>query len=297
MILVVGGTGQLGGRVVRVLREQAQTVRCLVRAGTDDAELRGLGVQMARGDLAGAVGLSAACESIDTVVATASVIARRLAGARRPSINEVDQVGMSALVDAAEHAGVERFVYVSFAGADAALGTPLERAKIATERRLGASSMQTMIVRPDAFQEIHLAPLGRFDMKRGKVAVFGKGNSKRRWVSTDDAAAFVAAVALEPDPPAIIEFGGPEAVSRNEAVAIAERAIGRTIKRQHMPRPLVRLGMRVLARPNDALASVFGAGLLQDLVESRSDDTPLQERGITPRSASEFIQEQAQALT
>ena len=42
-----------------------------------------------------------------------------------------------------------------------------------------------------------------------------------RWVSTDDAAALVAAVAVEPDPPAMVEFGGPEAISRNEAIAIA----------------------------------------------------------------------------
>jgi uncharacterized protein YbjT (DUF2867 family) len=80
---------------------------------------------------------------------------------------------------AAEQACVERFVYVSFAGANAALGTPLERAKVATEQRLSASTMRTVIVRPDAFQEIHLAPLGRFDMERGKVAVYGKDGIPR----------------------------------------------------------------------------------------------------------------------
>jgi uncharacterized protein YbjT (DUF2867 family) len=294
VIFVAGGTGELGGRVVRLLREQGNAVRCLVRPGSNGDALRSEGSEVVAGDLANPATLSGACAGAETVVATATVIGRRLQGARRPSIREVDEVGMSALIDAAEAASVERFVYVSFAGADAQLGTPLERAKIATEHRLRRSSMRSVIVRPDAFQDVHLAPLGRFDIARGKVAVFGKGDTKRRWVSIDDVAALVAAVAVEPDPPAMVEFGGPEALSRNEAIAIAEQMTGRSFKRQRLPRPVTRLGMRLLARPNDALASVFGAGLLQDLVASGWDDAPLRERGIDGKSASQFIREQAQ---
>ncbi|MCW2782534.1 MAG: hypothetical protein JWR35_2983 [Marmoricola sp.] len=297
MLLVVGGTGELGGRVVRLLCEQGNDVRCLVRRDTEDAGLRALGVSVVHGDLTEPLGLAAACEGAQTVIATATVIARRLAGTRKPSIREADEVGMRSLVEEAESAGVERFVYLSFAGADAALGTPLERAKVATERLLSRSSMRSVVVRPDAFQEIHLAPLGRFDMAAGEVAVFGRGDSRRRWVSTDDVAAFVARVAVEPDPPAVIEFGGPEAISRNEAVALAEALTSRRMKVSRMPRPLVRLGIRLLNRPNDALASVFGAGLLQDLHEARWDDGPLQERGIKAKSASDYLREQARQLT
>lgn len=293
MILVVGGTGELGGRVVRLLRERGERVRCLVRPGTDDAELRGQDVDVVRGDLTDPESLPAACEGADVVVATATAIARRLAGARHPTIREVDEVGMAALVGAAEAAGVERFVYVSYAGADAGLGMPLERAKAATEQRLRTSPMRAVVVRPDAFQEIHLTPIGRFDIAQGKVAVFGTGDARRRWVSVDDVAALLAAVAVEPEPPDVVEFGGPEALSRNEAIALAERLTGRHIKVQRLPRPVARLGMRLLARPNDALASVFGTGLLQDLGESRCDDAPLTQRGITARPASQFIREQA----
>lgn len=295
MILVVGGTGLLGGRVVGLLRGRGQPVRCLVRDGTDATGLRDQGVQVVRGDLVDPASLAAACDDMDTVIATATAITRRLAGVRGPSIHEVDEVGMAALVDAAEEADVQRFVYLSFPGAEAH-GTPLGRAKVATEQRLAASRMRTVVVRPDAFQEVHLGPLGRFDLAAGKVAVFGKGDTRQRWVSADDVAALVAAVAVEPDPPAMIEFGGPEALSRNEAIAVAEQATGRTFKSQHMPRAVARIGMHILARPNDALASLFGAGLAQDLVESHWDDSPLRQRGITPRSASDFIKEQARAL-
>ena len=61
--------------------------------------------------------------------------------------------------------------------------------------------MRTVIVRPDGFQEIQLTAIGRFDLEHAKVAVIGRGDTKRRLVSTDDVAALVAAVALEPDLP------------------------------------------------------------------------------------------------
>lgn len=297
MILVVGGSGDLGGRIVRRLRDGGREVRCLVRPDTDAAPLRELGVEVVRGDLTDPTSLPAACEGAETVVASATAIARVLAGAKHPSILEADEVGMASLVEVAEAADVGRFVYVSYAGADSALGTPLERAKVATEKRLARSRMRSVVVRPDAFQEIHLAPIGRFDIQAGKVAVFGKGDTKRRWVATEDVAALVAAVVVEDDPPDIVTFGGPEAISRNEAIAIAEQATGRNIKVQRMPRAAARLGMRLLDRPHPAMATIFGTGLMQDLLEVTWDDAPLLERGITPRSASDWIKEQARAAS
>ena len=293
MILVVGGTGELGGRVVRLLRDRGEPVRCLVRPGTPTDKLEAAGVQVVRGDLTDGASLPAAVEEADTVVATATAIARRLAGAKAPSIRQVDEEGMSALVDAAAGAGVGRFVYVSYARDDDGLGTPLERAKQVVERRLRATSMRAVVVRPDAFQEIHLAPVGRFDVARGKVAVVGKGDTKRRWVATDDVAALLASLAVEADPPGLVEVGGPEALTRNEAIAVAERAAGRRIKKQRLPLGAARLLVRVLGDRQDALASVFGTGVMMDTTPARWDDAPLRQRGITPRPASDYLSAQA----
>ncbi|MCU1566211.1 MAG: NAD-dependent epimerase/dehydratase family protein [Pseudarthrobacter sp.] len=296
MILVVGATGDLGSRVTRRLRAEGQPVRCLVRAGTNDAGLRGMGAEVARGDLTEPASLGAACAGVDTVIATATAIGRRLSGASSASIREVDGKGMLSLVEAAETAGVRRFVYLSFTGVDAPVGSPLEHAKLAVEKRLGNSGMQAVIARADAFQEVHLAPMARFDMARGKAAIVGKGNTKRRWVATEDVAALLCAVALEVDPPALIEFGGPEPLTKNEAVAFAQEITHRKMKVQRMPRPVARLLMRLFKRRNDALASVFGAGLHQDLNEATWDDEPLRQRGIEPRKATDFLREQASQL-
>lgn len=295
MILIVGASGDLGGRIVRHLHDRESDLRCLVRPGTDTWPLLEMGVELVPGDLAEAASLPAACEGATTVVASATAIGRVVAGARHPNIHEVDEIGMTALVEAAEGAGVDRFVYVSYAGVDAGLGTPLERAKVTIEKRLARSTMRSVVVRPDAFQEIHLAPTGRFDIRAGKVAVFGKGETKHRWVATDDVARLTSAIVTEDDPPEIITFGGPEAISRNQAIELAEQACGKKMKVQRIPRAVARLGMRVLDRPYPAMASIFGTGLMLDLLEGTWDDAPLLERGITPRPASEWIREQARA--
>ncbi|HEY8717402.1 SDR family oxidoreductase [Pengzhenrongella sp.] len=174
-MILVGATGELGGRVVRQLLGRGAAVHCLVRPRTADGNLTALGAQIARGDLTNVASLRLACAGVDTVVSTATAITRLLTGDGGPSIREVDGVGMAALVDIAQAAGATRFVYLSYAGVDAGLGFPLERAKLATELRLRASSMRVTIVRPAAYQEIHFGPVGRFDLVAGKVAVIGRG--------------------------------------------------------------------------------------------------------------------------
>ncbi len=94
----------------------------------------------------------------------------------------------------------------------------------------------------------------------------------------------------------MVEVGGPEALSRNEALAVAEQLIGRKLKRQSAPLGVARLGMKLLDRRNDALASVFATGVLQDTVEPRWDDAPLRQVGISPRAASDWLKEQAAAI-
>ena len=46
-VLVVGATGNLGGKVVRVLLDDGKKVRALVRPNTDASRLEALGVEIA----------------------------------------------------------------------------------------------------------------------------------------------------------------------------------------------------------------------------------------------------------
>ena len=296
MILLVGATGDLGGRVARLLRESGQDVRCLVRPTTDDSPLRAIGAQIVRGDLTEPATLAPACEGVETVIATATAITRRFAGTSSATIRDVDEVGMGHFVDAAEAAGVQRFVYLSFPIAGTGPRTPLEQAKLAIERRLADSPMRAVVVRSDGLQEVQLSRAARFDLAAGKATVIGKGDNRRRLVSSGDIAALLAAVALEPAPPAQIDVGGPEPLTTNEIIGLAGELSHRPMKVQRMPRPVARLATLMLKRRNDAMASALGAGLSSDIEEATWDDKPLRQRGINPRSVTDFLKEQSQAL-
>jgi len=290
MILVAGATGELGSRVVRRLRERGEEVRALVRAGRASPELEAVGAEVVTGDLREPASLRDACAGVDVVVSGVTAIARMLAG-EKTSFDEVDRRGNEALVSAAEAAGAKRFVFVSYAGLERSGDHPLARAKRAVEERLRTSPLQAVIVRPDMFHEIWLSPLSQLDWEHDRLNVLGRGDTPARYVSVDDVAALVAAVAVEDDPPAVVEFGGPEALTRNEVCAAIEREAGRPMKRRHLPRPVLAALSRALTPVRPALATTFGLGLAADRNAPRWDDAPLRERGITPRSASDYLRE------
>jgi uncharacterized protein YbjT (DUF2867 family) len=77
---------------------------------------------------------------------------------------------------------------------------------------------------------------------RGATAViYGSGSHKISWISFQDVAKFAVA-ALDPRlaPNAIVELGGPEALSPLEAVRLAEQVVGKPIEVQHVPEEALR---------------------------------------------------------
>lgn len=293
MILVCGATGDLGGRIVQRLVDDDHAVRALVRTQTPAGALEDLGVEIARGDLRDGASLAAALVGVATVVTTANAISRVLDGAKDVSIASVDVAGNRNLVTAAREAGVRRFVFVSAAGVDRGMAdlAPIIAAKRNTERLLRESGMEVVLVRPDMFQEVWLAPASGIDPAKGTALVYGKGDTRQRYVAIDDVARLTAHLAVADRPPRIVEFGGPEQLTRNEVVAAFEAATGRPMTVRHVPRLVLKVASRVLARPKPALASLMGMALHNDLHASAWDDAPLRDAGIDPTPASAYISE------
>jgi len=291
-VLLCGGTGLLGRKVAARLAGSGAGFRALVRPTTSDAELRALGSEVVNGDLRDADSLGPAVEGIRTIVSSASSLARTLGGERGLRIGDVDRDGYASLIAAAERAHVERFVFVSAALPPiAAKLAPYAAAKAATEQRLRGSNLRPVIVRPDMFQEVWLSPETKFDWPKGRLTIFGRGDTKARYVAADDVAALTVHLALAEDPPETIEFGGPEAHTRNEAADLFEREAGRAMRRRHVPRAALRVGAAMLRRPKPTLASVMGMALAADLVGPSWDDGPLVAIGVRPRSTTEFVRD------
>jgi len=292
MLLVCGASGELGGRVARRLAAGGADLRVLLRADAADSLVEGLGAEVVRGDFCDPSSLPRAVRGVTTVVTTVTAMGRALAG-ERLDLRAVDGRGTLSLIAAAELASVKRFVFVSYAGLtdEAARRFPLAAAKRAVERRLAASPMQQVIVRPDAIQELWLSPTTRFDWSRGRVIVFGRGQALARYVALDDAADAIARWALADEPPQMVEFGGPEPLTRHETVNVFEAASGRTIRTHHVPRAALRVAMRTLRRSRPELASVMGLSLYADLEDASWTDAPLRALGIEPRSVSAYARQ------
>ena len=289
MLLLVGATGNLGGRIARRLTANDLPFRALVRPSTDPGELVGTATEVVRGDLRDAASLRAAVEGIDTIIASAHSLDRIMAGRKDLSIRGVDRDGYGDLVSAATAAGVRRFVYVSFPGAILASGGPFAQAKLATEQLLQASPMEEVIVRPDAYQESWLSADRGFDWRSGRVTVFGRGVGQAAYVGMDDVAEAVVRLAAMPDPPRLVEFGGPESVTQNQVVQAFEEALGTPLRRRSVPRPVMRLGSVALRPIHPGLASVLGMCLALDLRAEAPDDHVLRGLGIQPRPVSDYI--------
>ena len=115
-VLVTGATGFTGGWLARHLVRNGDDVRALVRPTSRAATeaLRTAGVEAVSGDLCDAASLATACVGVEVVYHIAA--SYRTAGQPASSYREVNTDGTRRLLEAAEAAGVRRFVHCSTGG-------------------------------------------------------------------------------------------------------------------------------------------------------------------------------------
>jgi len=109
--LVTGATGFLGSHVARQLVSRGEMVRVLVRAASRLQAIEDLPVEKIEGDLRDAASLARALNGVCRVY---HVAADYRLWARHPrDIYESNVTGTKNLLDAAQRAGVEQFIYTS----------------------------------------------------------------------------------------------------------------------------------------------------------------------------------------
>jgi uncharacterized protein YbjT (DUF2867 family) len=233
-VVVVGATGQVGEEVCRRLRARGEEVRALVRSTSDPAakaRLEALGVGCHEGDIEHPATLRPCFEGAAVVVSTASAFPR---DPRPDCIERVDRDGQVAVVAAAERAGAERVVFISFP--EAVRDHPFQQAKRAVERRLRAADLEHVILHPEKFMDVWFTPPLGFDVD-GQVRLYGGGEAPQAWVAAADVAEVaVQAVRLPGLRNETVQFGGPEALSQLEVVEIFERLLGRSIETEVVSR-------------------------------------------------------------
>ena len=249
MTLLTGGTGFVGGHVVRALRDAGEQVRCLVRDPGRAAELERLGCELVQGDMTEPDTLRGAVDGVESVV---HLVAIRQG--KRSQFEAVMSRGTRTLLDAARDAGVRRFVHMS------ALGTtdetkdlvPYYRAKWDMEQAVQASGLPHVIFRPSFV----FAPDGgilptfrRLARLTPVTPIVGSGEQRLQPIWADDLALCFAR-ALEDDGATnrTFELGGPDVVTWNELWERLKQALGIRRPSIHVPMNLMRANALVTER-------------------------------------------------
>jgi len=115
-VFVTGGTGFIGGEVVRQLRARGEEVVCLVRSPEKAKGLEAAGCVLVAGDLGDGAALGAAMEGCDAVVHAAAMYEVGIPAKQRPAMWEANVAGTERVMRAALEAKVPRIVYVSTVG-------------------------------------------------------------------------------------------------------------------------------------------------------------------------------------
>ena len=112
-VFVTGGTGFIGGHVVRRLRERGDEVICLVRNPEKAADLEQLGCELLQGDLADETVLTAAMRGADAVIHGAAIYEVGIPKGDHEQMFETNVLGTERVLGAALAAGIPKVVYIS----------------------------------------------------------------------------------------------------------------------------------------------------------------------------------------
>jgi uncharacterized protein YbjT (DUF2867 family) len=289
MLLLTGATGSIGSRLLPLLLEQGEEVRCLVR------EPRRLGprrvdVQIALGDLGEMSDpylVRQALRGVDRVIHLAASI--RDQPPKR--IEELNGLATVRLLRAAERSGVESFHFFSALDAQAAQRTRFFRAKWLAEQAVLSSPLPSTVFAPSIVYD-HSDPwitlLRRFSFLP-VLPVSGEGQARFQPIWAQDVArCVVGALALERqdgERTRRYELAGPETLSYDQMSDLVSRIAG-------MPLPFVRSGLI-------ALRNLFGEAVFATWEEAELMEVPMvsergpadaQALGVEPRRMSDVLE-------
>ena len=287
MLLLTGATGTVGLPVLRRLTAAGVPVRCLVRDPRRLGSQR-VQVQIALGDLADPFSFRNALRGVDTVVHLASVTRDQPGG----SIEELAGIAAWRLVQAAERAGVQRFVFFSTLGASTRSRARLLRAKAIAEKALTESSLDYTVFAPSMVY----SPSDRFITLLERMSLLpvlpiaGAGRAAFQPIWAEDVADCVLA-ALPGGPAgaeavgARYELAGPETLTYAEIVSFVLHSLRRRRPIVRVPAPAVRRILRAveLVMGPAAFATWDEAELLDIPLISRQGTADAERLGVLPK--------------
>src|SRR5262245_54726081 len=290
-VLVVGATGVLGMEVCRQLAAAGKKVKGLVRTSSRREKVNALhevGVETVTADIKDLQSLYQAFQNVDAIISTATSTISHQEG---DSIETVDLAGQLNVAEAANGAGVQHVVFISFPPYPPTTPEfPLESAKRAVEDRLKSKNFTHTILQPTYFMEIWLGPALGFDFVHAKAVIYGEGKNKISWIAIKDVARFAVASLDNPAVQnAVIQLGGPDDLSVLDAVGIFEQEGGQTFELQNVPDEA--LGAQISAAPASLGKTFCGLMIVLNEVGTIDMKEPLRTFPIQLASVREYARQ------
>jgi uncharacterized protein YbjT (DUF2867 family) len=294
MLLLTGATGQVGSALLRRLTAENRPVRVLVR------DPRRLGaervrVQIALGDLTDSPSFRNALRGVKTVVHLAASARDQ----RRGSIEELNGIATWRLVEAAERAGVEHFVFFSALSASIHDRTRFLRAKALAEEAVRESGLRTTIFAPSLVfspGDRHLTLLERLALLPVvpiPATARPRGRARFQPIWAEDVAECVVAAIDDAGRHAMRrhELAGPDTLDHVAVAELVLRAAGRPRPLVTIPEPLVKATLKATEAllQGRAPATWDEAELLQVSMTSRHGTADAEALGVTPRSMAAVL--------
>jgi len=273
-ILVTGGTGFIGPKVVQALRAQGREVRALVRQPERATQLARLGAELVSGDVTDPASLRTAVDGCTHVVHLVAILKGSPSDFQR-----VMTQGTADLIAAAKDAQVERFVLMSALGATETTKdiVPYFGAKWAMEQETTRSGLEYTIFRPGFVfgRDGGALPLFIKQVKYSPVVtVIGSGLQRIQPIWVEDVAEYFARGVDQPQAAnRTFEIGGPDVVTWNELYPRIAKALGKRRRLVHIPPSLARTGAKLTQWAPGAPLTTDQVAMIEsgDNVASRSD--------------------------
>jgi uncharacterized protein YbjT (DUF2867 family) len=210
-VVVFGGTGFLGRRIVQHLRQHGLAVRAASRHPDRGRALfgeRSVELEMVRADIGDEAAIKTAVAGAFGVVNAVSLYVER----DGQTFHSVHVEAAERLARLSHEAGVARLVLVSGIGADAASPSPYISSRGKGEDAVRAAFPKAVIVRSAVMfgpDDAFLNPLTELLRKLPVFPLFGNGQTRMQPAHVEDVGEAIARIIAAEEPEAVYETVGP----------------------------------------------------------------------------------------